>query len=101
MSQLVHVRVVETLMKLRQGYAAERLDAMLSEAAKTEQTYLDFLDGLLREEVGSGCGPEKGSRITSKEIHLYALCNGDDGMVSLGCHHGTAAVSDQSTSASR
>ena len=50
---------------------------------------------------GGGCGPEKGSRITSKEIHLYALCNGDDGMVSLGCHHGTAAVSDQSTSASR
>jgi DNA replication protein DnaC len=53
MSQLVHARVVENLMKLRLGYAAERLDAMLSEAAKTEQTYLDFLDGLLREEVGS------------------------------------------------
>lgn len=53
MSALTHARVVENLTKLRLGFVAERLDAMLSEAARGEPTYLDFLDGLLREEVGS------------------------------------------------
>jgi DNA replication protein DnaC len=50
---LVHARVVESLTRLRLGYVAERLDALLAEAARTEPTYLDFLDSLLREEVGS------------------------------------------------
>ena len=80
------------LRQLGQRYRQERpaLEALLAiGTASTANT------------PSTGCGPEKGSRITSKEIHLYALCNGDDGMVSLGCHHGTAAVSDQSTSASR
>ncbi len=53
MSALVHERVVENLVRLRLGHVAERLDALLSEAARTEPTYLDFLDGLLHEEVGS------------------------------------------------
>jgi DNA replication protein DnaC len=35
------------------GHVAGRLDAMLSEAARGETTYLDFLDSLLREEVDS------------------------------------------------
>jgi hypothetical protein len=52
MSALVHARVVENLVRLRLGHAAERLDALLSEAARAETTYLDFLDGVLREEVG-------------------------------------------------
>jgi DNA replication protein DnaC len=51
--QLVHARVVDLLTRLRLGYVAERLDALLSEAARNEPTYLDFLDGLLREESGS------------------------------------------------
>jgi DNA replication protein DnaC len=53
MSELVHARVVEHLNRLRLGYVAERLDAILSEAARGEPTYLDFLDTLLAEEMGS------------------------------------------------
>lgn len=51
MSALVRARVEEHLVKLRLGHIAERLDALLSEAARREPTYLDFLDGLLREEA--------------------------------------------------
>ncbi|WP_338048766.1 IS21-like element helper ATPase IstB [Polyangium aurulentum] len=40
-------------MRLRLGYVAERLDALLAEAARTEPTYLDFLDNLLRQEADS------------------------------------------------
>lgn len=40
-------------MRLRLGHVAERLDALLSEAARTEPSYLGFLDSLLREEVGA------------------------------------------------
>jgi DNA replication protein DnaC len=50
---LVHARVAERLRRLRLGYVAERLDALLSEAARNEPTYLDFLDTLLGEEIGS------------------------------------------------
>ena len=51
--ELVHARVLEHLGRLRLGHLAERLDALLSEAARGEPTYLDFLDALLREEVGA------------------------------------------------
>jgi DNA replication protein DnaC len=51
MSALIHARVVEQLVRLRLRYVAERLDAVLGEAARTEPTYLDFLDHVLREEV--------------------------------------------------
>lgn len=51
--ELVHARVVEGLSRLRMRSIAERLDALLSEAARTEPTYLDFLDKLLSEEIGS------------------------------------------------
>lgn len=53
MSEITRARVAEHLLRLRLGYVAERLDAMLSEAARQEPTYLDFLDGVLREEVQS------------------------------------------------
>ena len=53
MSQIVHARVVESLGRLRLGHLAERLDAILAEAARTEPTYLDFLDGLLNDELGA------------------------------------------------
>ncbi len=53
MSDLVHARVLNSLQRLRLGHVAERLDALLSEAAKGEPTYLDFLDRVLGEEVSS------------------------------------------------
>jgi DNA replication protein DnaC len=51
MSAVVHARVTEHLARLHLRYVAERLDAVLSEAARTEPTYLDFLDSVLRQEV--------------------------------------------------
>lgn len=53
MSELVHARVVEHLRRLYLGHIAERLDAVLAEAARGEPTYLDFLDKLLRDELTS------------------------------------------------
>ena len=53
MSDLVHARVVERLARLRLGHVAERLDALLSDAARKAPNYLDFLDRLLDEEVQS------------------------------------------------
>jgi DNA replication protein DnaC len=53
MSELVHARVVEHLRRLYLGDIAERLDAVLAEAARGEPTYLDFLDKLLRDELTS------------------------------------------------
>lgn len=52
-AEIVHARVVESLAKLRLGHLVERLDALLADAARGEPTYLDFLDQLLREEIGS------------------------------------------------
>jgi DNA replication protein DnaC len=52
-SEIVHARVTERLERLRLGHLAQRLDALLSEAAKTEPSYLAFLDGLLEEETAS------------------------------------------------
>jgi DNA replication protein DnaC len=53
MSDLVHARVLDSLQRLRLGHVAERLDALLSEAARRDPTYLDFLDGLLGDELAS------------------------------------------------
>ena len=53
MSDLVHARVVDRLARLRLGNVAERLDSLLSQAAKAEPSYLDFLDLILDEEVQS------------------------------------------------
>lgn len=51
MTDLVRARVEDQLLKLRLHSVAARLDAVLSDAARKEPTYLDFLDGLLREEL--------------------------------------------------
>ena len=51
MTEIVRARVEERLVKLRLGAVAERLDGILSQAARTEPTYLDFLDQLLAEET--------------------------------------------------
>lgn len=51
MSNLIHARVVDHLTKLRMRHLAERLDAVLAEAARGEPTYLDFLDAVLRQEI--------------------------------------------------
>jgi DNA replication protein DnaC len=50
-SELVRARVEDRLVKLRLGAVAQRLDAILSAAARSEPTYLDFLDQLLAEET--------------------------------------------------
>jgi DNA replication protein DnaC len=52
-AEITRARVLEHLERLRLGRISERLDALLSEAARGEPTYLDFLDGILREEVGA------------------------------------------------
>ncbi len=51
MSELVRARVEDHLVRLRLHAVATRLDAVLSDAAKKEPTYLDFLDTLLRDEL--------------------------------------------------
>jgi DNA replication protein DnaC len=50
MSELVRARVEDRLLKLHLGAIAQRLDAILSQAARGEPTYLDFLDQILSEE---------------------------------------------------
>jgi DNA replication protein DnaC len=50
-TDLVRARVESHLVRLRLGAAAERLDALLSDAARKEPSYLDFLDGVLRDEL--------------------------------------------------
>ena len=51
MTDLIRARVEERLLKLRLGAVAQRLDGILSQAARAEPTYLDFLDQLLAEET--------------------------------------------------
>ncbi len=51
MSEIVRARVEERLVKLYLKTVAQRLDAILSQAARTEPTYLDFLDQILGEET--------------------------------------------------
>lgn len=51
MSEIVRARVEERLLKLRLGAVAQRLDGILSQAARAEPTYLDFLDQILTEEA--------------------------------------------------
>jgi DNA replication protein DnaC len=53
MSEIGHARVPDHLARLYLGHVAERLDAILSAAARQEPSYLDFLDQLLCEEIGS------------------------------------------------
>jgi DNA replication protein DnaC len=50
-SDIVRARVEERLIKLHLGAVAQRLDAILSQAAHREPTYLDFLDQILTEET--------------------------------------------------
>ena len=50
-AELVRARVEERLLKLRLGAVAQRLDGILSQAARSEPTYLDFLDQILTEET--------------------------------------------------
>ena len=51
MSELTFARLQERLIKLRLGHVAVRLDALLSESARAELSFLDFLDRLLAEET--------------------------------------------------
>ena len=76
MSVIVHARVVEQLTRLRLRYVAERLDAMLADAARSEPTYLDFLDSVLRQEVDA----KQRTRVTMalKIAHFPAVKTLDD-----------------------
>ena len=53
MSDLVRARVEDHLVRLRLGSVATRLDAILSDAARKEPSYLAFLDSLLGEEIAA------------------------------------------------
>src|SRR5574339_573912 len=76
MSAVVQARVTEQLMRLRLRYVAERLDAVLNEAARAEPTYLDFLDTVLRQEVEA----KQRTRVTMglKIAHFPAVKTLDD-----------------------
>jgi DNA replication protein DnaC len=50
-TDIVRARVEERLLKLRMRTVAQRLDGILSAAARAEPTYLDFLDQFLAEET--------------------------------------------------
>jgi DNA replication protein DnaC len=50
-SVVIHARVVEQLIRLQLRSVADRLDAVLNDAARAEPTYLDVLDGVLGQEV--------------------------------------------------
>jgi DNA replication protein DnaC len=50
-NSITHDRVIEHLEKLKLKRIGERLDAVLNDAARTEPTYLDFLDQVLGHEV--------------------------------------------------
>jgi len=50
-SDIVRARVEERLLKLRLGAVAQRIDAILSQAAHSEPSYLEFLDQILTEET--------------------------------------------------
>ncbi|MBA3844850.1 MAG: ATP-binding protein [Actinobacteria bacterium] len=50
---LVRARIAEGLRRLHLSSLEERLDALLSDAARREMTFLDFLDTLLTEELSS------------------------------------------------
>lgn len=60
MSELIRARVADSMERLRLRNSAERLDAVLAEAARKEPTYLDFLDSLLRTELDA----KQKSRVT-------------------------------------
>jgi DNA replication protein DnaC len=76
MSAVTHARVVEQLTRLRLRYVAERIDALLGDAARTEPTYLDFLDSVLRQEVDA----KQRTRVTMglKIAHFPAVKTLDD-----------------------
>jgi DNA replication protein DnaC len=76
MSVVTHARVVEQLTRLRLRYVAERLDAVLADAARAEPTYLDFLDAVLRQEVDA----KQRTRVTMalKIAHFPAVKTLDD-----------------------
>ena len=50
-TELVHARVLQHLQRVQMTRTVERLDAILSEAARKEPTYLDFLDQVLTAEL--------------------------------------------------
>lgn len=52
-AELIHARVHDALVRLQMRHASDCLDALLTDAARHELTYLDFLDRVLATEVES------------------------------------------------
>jgi DNA replication protein DnaC len=50
---LLRARVGDSLTRLRLNFVAERIDALLADAAKSDKTFLEFLDALLADELAS------------------------------------------------
>jgi DNA replication protein DnaC len=57
--EIVRARGLENLVRLRLGRIADQLDALLSEAALGEPTYLDFLDAILRGGRGEAAEADR------------------------------------------
>ena len=64
-------RILAALKRLQLTHLRETLAAVLSEAAKQEWTYLEFLDQILRREVDA----KQGKRIRmGMQIAHFTLC---------------------------
>jgi len=71
MSDLTYARLVENLAKLRMNNILPRLDAILSESAKDELNFVQFLDRLVSEEFAAR--RHKGVTMGIKIAHFPAV----------------------------
>ena len=69
MSELIRARVEERLVRLRLGAVAQRLDAILAQAARGEPTYLDFLDQLGEFYRDMGAWIASGAVTSRETVH--------------------------------
>src|SRR5262249_43639455 len=75
-SELAYARLVENLTKLRLRHIVGRLDAVLSEAAKQELSYVALLDKIISEEVAAR--QDKGITMNIKIAHFPTVKTLDD-----------------------
>jgi DNA replication protein DnaC len=75
-SELAYARLVENLTRLRLRHIVGRLDAVLSEAAKQELSYVALLDKIIGEEVAAR--QEKGITMNIKIAHFPTVKTLDD-----------------------
>jgi DNA replication protein DnaC len=75
-SELAYARLVENLTRLRLRHIVGRLDAVLSEAAKQELSYVALLDKIIGEEVAAR--QDKGITMNIKIAHFPTVKTLDD-----------------------